>query len=279
MHQAGYPGRDLFFARAAARADVANTHQAQKDAAYAAFELGKYGEAITQFEHAYRLKRDPRLLYNIALAYFRRYELYRRAPDLQQARNLFRRFLLLVPLPEARSPKREQVRKARQFSQSYLTRIEEVLAKAKSTAQQPASRPQYSKTDSRQAAPGDPKRKPNTEPAKTEPAPTGRSRLHWVFYGLAAATGVAAAITGGLALHEDGRSDDLAKESDPAADAAADRSERYALATDILAGAAIASAVVAVILHVRTARAPEKKKTTSAELLVAPGSASLRVRF
>jgi tetratricopeptide (TPR) repeat protein len=114
-----------------ARADVANTHQAQKDAAYAAFELGKYGEAITQFEHAYRLKRDPRLLYNIALAYFRRYELYRRAPDLQQARNLFRRFLLLVPLPEARSPKREQVRKARQFSQSYLTRIEEVLAKAK----------------------------------------------------------------------------------------------------------------------------------------------------
>jgi hypothetical protein len=38
-----------------------------------------------------------------------------------------------------------------------------------------------------------------------------------------------------------GARDDLAKESDPAADAAADRSERYALATDILAGAAIAS--------------------------------------
>ncbi len=68
-----------------------------KNAAHAAFELGKYDVAITEFQRAYSIRNDARLLYNIALAYLMRYRLEHAPADAVQARDLFRRFLLLAP--------------------------------------------------------------------------------------------------------------------------------------------------------------------------------------
>jgi tetratricopeptide (TPR) repeat protein len=250
-------------------------HRQHKQAAYAAFELGKYSEAIEQFEQAYRLKRDPRLLYNIGLAYFRRFELFARIADLHQARHLFRRFLLLVPLP-ARGRDREPIRQARRYSSSYLKRIEVTLARQRAGHQPSATRPvppqsqparrsasllranddQVLSRDEAErvastagsgsaelASPGD---RPDAEP----PDSGDRSGYaHWLLYGLAGSLAVAAGVTGGLALAADQRSDTLAADADLAAADEANRSDRLALATDILIGSAVISAAAAVVLH------------------------------
>jgi len=242
-------------------------HREQKQAAYAAFELGKYSEAITRFEQAYRLKRDPRLLYDIALAYYRRYELYHRNADLHQARHLFRRFLLLVPLPAAGADRR-RVQQARSYSNTYLKRIEQVLAAQGAdrerranpevgTASQPAARDQRRRASTSTqpvSGPGATARAPQAAPLSHLDTPRSASRpaiTHWLLYGLAATLGAVACLTGGLALAADHRSDDLAASADLSAAQQANRSEKLALATDVLIGAALLSAAVAVVFHVR----------------------------
>jgi tetratricopeptide (TPR) repeat protein len=224
-------------------------HKREKDAAYAAFELGRYDEAIGHFEKAYRLKRDPRLLYNLGLAYYRRHELSSSAADLRQAQNLFRRFLQLVPEPDARAPDRQKVLDARRWARRYLKKIE-LLS--------PQTQPTSSPTSMAASLPVIPRRDPpKTEPPRAPhetPQKRDRRYAHWVLYALAGSTGAAAAVTGGLALHADHSSDDLASAGDRRANDEAERARGFGVATDVLIGTAVVSAAAAVVLHLWYAR-------------------------
>jgi tetratricopeptide (TPR) repeat protein len=237
---------------AAGQTDQAQ-HERHKQAAYAAFEVGRYDEAIDHFERAYRLKRDPRLLYNLGLAYYRRHELGRSAPDLRQARNLFKRFLQLVPVPAAGAPDRGKVLDARRYARKYLQKIELLSPPQSLPTSAPASLPTSMPSAARDES--------TTQTQQQEPAVVQASKqqerrdagyAHWLLYALAGSAGVAAGVTGGLALGADHTSDDLARAGDVQANAEAGRARDLAIATDVLIGTAVVAAAVAVVLHLRS---------------------------
>jgi len=60
------------------------------------YDLGKYNEAITEFEAAYEIKNDPALLYNLAQS-------YRLAGNADQALHFYRTYLRYVPRPANRA--------------------------------------------------------------------------------------------------------------------------------------------------------------------------------
>src|SRR5262249_46509523 len=60
----------------------------QKGTAY--YDLGRYADAIRQFEAAYELKNDPALLYNLAQS-------HRLAGNAEQALHFYRTYLRRVP--------------------------------------------------------------------------------------------------------------------------------------------------------------------------------------
>jgi tetratricopeptide (TPR) repeat protein len=85
-----------------ARADEEATEQARQhyEKGKQAFDLGKWDDAIAEFEEAYRLRSDPTFLFNMAQA-------YRRKGDLQRARDLYKNYLIENP----ESPKRSEIEK------------------------------------------------------------------------------------------------------------------------------------------------------------------------
>ncbi len=116
----------------------------------AAYNLGQYSEAATEFEAAYRLFLDPALLFNIAQA-------NRMNGELEKALNGYRSFLRTAP-PGTQN--RAQAEKWRQ-------ELEREVAKAKAaatatTAPAPVSKPPAAATT---VAP------PTPEPAPPAPAP------------------------------------------------------------------------------------------------------------
>lgn len=250
----------LLFGLPAVRASEP-THEALKDAAYAAFELGRYSEAIANFEAAYRERRDPRLLYNLALAYFRRFELAGNEADLRQARDLFRNFLLFVPAPKAGDPDRLKVLEARRFAAIYLDKVSRLLRDSTSgpprTMPSPAaSRPAPVQPAAHRTRPVDGEGSRGKRVARPSPRtpPERGSTWPWVLYGGAAAAGLAAGFTGGFAIAADKDSDQLAAAEDPRATGRADRARVLALSTDVLIGTALLSAAVGAIVHWRTHR-------------------------
>lgn len=87
----------LLAAQTAARADDAAAAAArehyQKATSY--YDLGKYTEAIKEFEAAYEIKNDPALLYNLAQS-------NRLAGNAEQALHFYRTYLRYVPHPANR---------------------------------------------------------------------------------------------------------------------------------------------------------------------------------
>jgi tetratricopeptide (TPR) repeat protein len=238
----------LLVASGASARDQRREAERHKQSAYDAFERGRYEEAAQQFELSYRLKPDPRLLYNLGLAYFRLYEFSRKASDLAQARKSFRSFLELVPLPP-RGRGRKKVATARRLAKRYLARIAALTPPAPeqpTPAAAPAALPPAS-------GPAMPPLVPDRQPRQT-PRSDRRGVVHWVLYGLAGAAGAAAAVTGGLALAADRESDDLAAMGDRAANSSAERSRALAIGTDVLIGTAVLSAAVGLVLHLRAGR-------------------------
>ena len=69
----------------------------------ASFRLGHYSEAVTAFENAYRLSNAPKLLYNIAQAYRRRFDIQGDPTDLRRARDLYQSYLQLDPATDKRA--------------------------------------------------------------------------------------------------------------------------------------------------------------------------------
>jgi tetratricopeptide (TPR) repeat protein len=85
-----------------ARADEKTTEQARQHYTKGkqAFDLGKWDDAIAEFEEAYKLRSDPTFLFNMAQA-------YRRKGDLQRALDLYKNYLIENP----DSPKRSEIEK------------------------------------------------------------------------------------------------------------------------------------------------------------------------
>jgi tetratricopeptide (TPR) repeat protein len=83
-----------------ARADDEATEQARKHYLKGKqhFDLGKWDNAIAEFEEAYRLHADSSFLFNMAQA-------YRRKGDLQHALDLYKNYLIENP----ESPKRREI--------------------------------------------------------------------------------------------------------------------------------------------------------------------------
>src|SRR3954470_7567082 len=81
----------------AARADdpaAAAREHYQRGTTY--YDLGKYGDAIREFEAAYEIKNDPALLYNLAQS-------HRLAGNSEQALHFYRTYLRRVPRPANRA--------------------------------------------------------------------------------------------------------------------------------------------------------------------------------
>jgi tetratricopeptide (TPR) repeat protein len=67
------------------------------------FDLGKWDQAIVEFEEAYRLHADPNFLFNLAQA-------YRRKGDLQHALDLYKNYLIANPESPKRSDIKERIK-------------------------------------------------------------------------------------------------------------------------------------------------------------------------
>jgi tetratricopeptide (TPR) repeat protein len=68
-----------------------------------AYDLGRWDEAIAEYEEAYSLRSDPTFLYNMAQA-------YRRKGDAQRALDLFKNYLVKAPYSPQRADIEERIR-------------------------------------------------------------------------------------------------------------------------------------------------------------------------
>lgn len=68
-----------------------------------AYDLGRWDDAIAEYEEAYSLRSDPTFLYNMAQA-------YRRKGDAQRAMDLFKNYLVKVPDSPQRADIEERIR-------------------------------------------------------------------------------------------------------------------------------------------------------------------------
>jgi tetratricopeptide (TPR) repeat protein len=121
----------------------------------AAYNLGQYPEAASEFEAAYRLFLDPALLFNIAQA-------HRMNGDLEKALNGYRSFLRTAP---SGTQNRAQAEKWRQ-------ELEREVAKAKAAATAPVSKPPATTSGTPTPTPTPtPTQIPAAENAPATPAP------------------------------------------------------------------------------------------------------------
>lgn len=67
------------------------------------YRLGRYAEAIASFETAYRLTGAPKLLFNIAQAYRKKFEVMGDPTDLRRARELYQTYLHSDPTTTQRT--------------------------------------------------------------------------------------------------------------------------------------------------------------------------------
>lgn len=91
------------------------------DKAQTAYKLGKYAEAIREYEAAYRAMPDAAFLFNIAQSHRQQYRLDRRTKHLQKALTLYKSYLREMPL----APNKETVQKIIEELKSLLTAVED----------------------------------------------------------------------------------------------------------------------------------------------------------
>ena len=190
-------------------------------------DLGDYDAAISEFNAAYNLEPDPRILYNLGLAYRRRYKLTADRADLVRARDAFSNFLSLVSRDDPRfAADPGWVDKVTALAARYRREVEAELAASES----------------------------GPAPEKPRPArgASNRSTTALVLLASAGAAGLAAGVTGVLAWREGARSEDRADRGEFAeANRLASRSDTLALTTDVLIGVAAVSATVGLVLWLR----------------------------
>jgi len=91
------------------------------DKAQTAYKLGRFKEAIREYEAAYRAMSDPAFLFNIAQAHRQQYRLDKGAPHLQKALSLYKNYLREMPSAQ----NRETVQKLIDELKSLLTAVED----------------------------------------------------------------------------------------------------------------------------------------------------------
>jgi tetratricopeptide (TPR) repeat protein len=96
------------FAPVAARADDSTTAREHYQRGTSFYDLGKYAEAIQEFEAAYQLKNDPALLYNLAQS-------HRLAGNAEQALHFYRTYLRYVPKAANRAEIEDRIKQLDQL--------------------------------------------------------------------------------------------------------------------------------------------------------------------
>jgi len=102
-----------------------------------AYDLGRWDDAIAEYEEAYSLRSDPTFLYNMAQA-------YRRKGDAQRALDLFRNYLVKVPDSPQRADIEERIRslkKQLEADQAAKKTLEPGLGAAPAGATTPVAAP------------------------------------------------------------------------------------------------------------------------------------------
>lgn len=143
-----------------ARADDETTEQARQHYAKGkqAFDLGKWDDAIAEFEEAYKLRSDPTFLFNMAQA-------YRRKGDLQRALDLYKNYLIENPDSPKRSEIEKRIRALEKEMKNPARRQIEAPAPVAQPSEPPPAAPAVAQAPAPAAAPA-----PATVPAP-EPAP------------------------------------------------------------------------------------------------------------
>jgi hypothetical protein len=224
----------------AAAQPAKKTAARHRQAANTAFELSDYGRAIEEYKLAYELAPDPRLFYNLGLSHLKRYEISRDPPDLVQARDYFNRFLGLMPIDKAKSKEKKKIAQLRKLAKDHLDKLS-ALAESVRPEVPPAP------TATVAVAPPPPPIEPPPPPIEPPPPVVAPSPFPvWaVLLGAAGATGIAAAVTGALAVGDNNDAYDAALAEDYAlANAEGSRARRFGYATDgLLIGTALLTGV------------------------------------
>jgi tetratricopeptide (TPR) repeat protein len=229
---------------AAAQSDQAASH---RRAGSAAFDVGDYEVAVREYQAAYKLDQDPRVLYNLGLAYRKKHQLSGERSDLIRARDSFAHFISLASPDDPRyAADREWLEKVRVLARAYQEEIERELA----------------------AAP-----EPEPAPVVGSPPLTRSRRVALTLFAAGGAVVLGAAVTGTLAWKSAGDADDLAERGDYAgANDAADRSDSLALTADILAAVGVVTLGAGLVVWLRRPR-------DAVTIAPAPGGVALRVQF
>ncbi len=119
----------LFFMTAlSAKADEKNVAKKHFDKAQIAYQLGKYLEAIKNYEAAYRALPEPDFIYNIAQSHRLQYAIDKEMVHLYKARSLYKTYLREVP----HAPNRKTVEKMIDELQGQLATLEHQTQEKKS---------------------------------------------------------------------------------------------------------------------------------------------------
>lgn len=133
----------------AAAADAARAHY-QKGTSF--YDLGKYPEAIKEFEAAYEVKNDPALLYNLAQS-------NRLAGNADQALHFYRTYLRYVPHPANRAEIDDRIKQLeillQQKNATQVTPPNQTIAPG-ATAPPSSTEPMPSTTPATPLAPAEP---------------------------------------------------------------------------------------------------------------------------
>jgi tetratricopeptide (TPR) repeat protein len=233
-------------AAAAQSADPAHDAEARAlfEAGAAAFDEGRFEEALERFRRSHELSGRPALLYNVGAA-------ADRAGHDAEALEAYEAYVVGIPDADNRS---------------YVeARVAVLRARLPAAAEAAAS----------EDAPASSEPAPETPPAdESRRASAPDPGLAIALFAGAGASGIAAVVTGALGLSIRGELDaacPMRTCADPALGSRAEEMTRYGLATDVLAGASLAFAAAGIIAALAMPGAPEDT------VAVDPGS--LRVRF
>jgi tetratricopeptide (TPR) repeat protein len=141
------------------------------------YDIGRYEEALDEYEKAYRAKPDPALLYNIAVC-------HRKLGHAQQALDAYRSFLRRQP----KSPRRESVERTIATLEQEIAEATKTPAPAEVAPPPPAPPPPAAAPEPRPEV----SLAARAEPAAEPPPPL----LHRPWVWVAAAAVVAGAVVG-----------------------------------------------------------------------------------
>jgi tetratricopeptide (TPR) repeat protein len=170
---------------------TARTHYEQGTTLY---DLGKYREAAQEYEHAFRLRPDPALLFNIAQA-------YRLGGAYADALRAYKSYLRRQPQADNRAEVTAHIAKLEKLVEEQKQASASPPTGTIPPAGEPAASPKP--VEPVRAAPAEVVRPPEPGPARETPKPVYRRWWLWTTVGLVAAAGVAVGLGVGLTQRSD----------------------------------------------------------------------------